>query len=88
MVDVTNRTNVAVRLRPSKLLFGHDTLFLTMPAQGRKNAVALGGFGTKRKLQAKFRARARCAQATCRRNIMTAEPFSNPPAPRLASLWS
>jgi len=28
MVDVTNRTNVAVRLRPRKLLFGHDTQFL------------------------------------------------------------
>ncbi|CAN7346528.1 hypothetical protein [Bosea sp. LjRoot237] len=50
MVNVTNRADVAVRLRPSKLLFGHVTLFLTMPAQGRKNAVALGRFGAKRKL--------------------------------------
>ncbi|WP_210178642.1 hypothetical protein, partial [Bosea sp. Root483D1] len=27
------------------------TLFLTMPAQGRKNGVALGGFRAKRKLE-------------------------------------
>jgi hypothetical protein len=36
MVDVTNRTNVAVRLRPRKFLFGHDTLFLTTALRGRK----------------------------------------------------
>jgi hypothetical protein len=36
MVDVTNRADVAVRLRAGELLFGHDTFILEGGLAGRK----------------------------------------------------
>jgi hypothetical protein len=44
MVNVTNRTNVAMRLVASEFLFGHDTFSSTTAMFGRKNAVELGCF--------------------------------------------